>query len=149
MALKPIGTIHSPYKTMGEAPFQGRFSEEEAELEIYDEFVEGLKDVETSTYLILLYWGHLANRSVLSTVTPWGPEVRGVFACRSPSRPNPIQFCVVELLRSDGNRLSVRGVDAVDGSHILDIKPYSSRIDSIPDVHIGWFEERRGQSIGL
>jgi len=149
MELKRLGIIHSPYKTMDEAPFQGRFSEKEAVIEIYDEFEDCLKDAESSNYLIVLYWGHLANRDVLQTVTPWGPEIRGVFACRSPSRPNPIEFCVVELLEKDGNRLRVRGLDAVDGSEILDIKPYSSSIDSIPYVHIGWFEDRDGQSVGL
>lgn len=144
MELVAIGVIRSPYRTMDEAPFQGRFSSEEAELEIYGDYADGLKDVEASRYLILLYWGHLADRGVLQTVTPWGPEVRGVFACRSPSRPNPVEFCVVELLRREGNRLVVRGLDAVDGSAIVDIKPYSARIDSIPDAAIGWFEEGRG-----
>jgi len=139
--LKRLGIIRSPYRTMDEAPFQGRFSEEEAVLEIYDEFADGMKDVEASRYLILLYWGHLANRKVLRMVTPWGPEVRGVFACRSPSRPNPIAFCVVELIQREGSRLVVRGCDAIDGSAILDLKPYSSRIDCVPDARIGWFKD--------
>lgn len=143
MELKAIGVIRSPYRTVDKAPFQGRFSEEEAELEIYEDYAGGLKDVEASRYLILLYWGHLADRSVLQTVTPWGPEVRGVFACRSPSRPNPVEFCVVELLRREGNRLVVRGLDAVDGSAVVDIKPYSARIDCVPDAVIGWFEEKK------
>lgn len=142
MVLKPIGVIRSPYRTLNEAPFQGRFSDKEAELEVYGEYSAGLKDVEASRYLILLYWGHLADRSVLQTVTPWGPEVRGVFSCRSPSRPNPVEFCVVELLRREGNRLVVRGLDAVDGSAIVDIKPYSAKIDSFPDAVIGWLEEK-------
>ena len=142
MVLKPVGVIGSPYSAMNEAPFQGRFTEDESVIEVYDEFADALKDMETSRYLIVLYWAHLADRKTLQTVTPWGPEVRGVFACRSPSRPNPIQFCVVELLERDGSRLTVRGRDAVDGSYLLDIKPYSSRIDSIPDVHIGWFKDR-------
>lgn len=142
MELKSIGIIHSPYKNKHQAPSQGRFSGKESVLEIYEEFADGLKDVERSRYLILLYWGHLADRDKLQTVTPWGPEVRGVFACRSPSRPNPIAFCVVELLEREGNRLVVRGLDAVDGSAILDIKPYSSDIDSVTDAGIDWFEER-------
>lgn len=149
MVLKPVGIIHSPYKTMDEAPFQGRFSEETAELEIYEEYTQALKDVEKARFIIVLYWGHLGNRDVLQTITPWGPEIRGVFGCRSPSRPNPIAFCVVELLKREGNRLVVRGLDAVDGSEILDIKPYSSKIDSIPDARIGWFEERSQQSQGF
>ncbi|MBN2026629.1 MAG: tRNA (N6-threonylcarbamoyladenosine(37)-N6)-methyltransferase TrmO [Actinobacteria bacterium] len=149
MVLKPLGVIASPYRTMNDAPFQGRFSKDESVIEVYDEFAHALKDVETSDYLIVLYWAHLANREVLQTVTPWGPEVRGVFACRSPSRPNPLQFCVVELLERDGKRLKVRGLDAVDGSYLLDIKPYSSRIDSIPDVRIGWFEDSGEKPVGL
>ena len=140
MTLRAVGVVRSPYRTMDEAPFQGRFSEAESVIEIHEEYADGLKDAEASRYLIVLYWGHLADRGVLQTVTPWGPEVRGVFACRS----NPIEFCVVELLRREGNRLTVRGLDAVDGSAVLDIKPYSSRIDSVPDADIGWFKEGSG-----
>ncbi len=145
MTIRPIGVIRSPYRTVEEAPFQGRFSVQEAELEIYEDFAAGLKDVEASRYLIVLYWGHLADRDVLQTVTPWGPELRGVFACRSPARPNPVEFCVVELLRREGNRLVVRGIDAVDGSAIVDIKPYSAKIDSVPEAVIGWFEKKGGE----
>lgn len=148
MELKPIGVIRSPFRSMDEAPFQGRFSNREAELCVFDRYAAGLKDVEASRYLILLYWGHLADRDALQTVTPWGPELRGVFACRSPSRPNPVEFCVVELVRREGNRLVVRGLDAVDGSAIVDIKPYSARIDSVPDAVIGWFEEDNGENGG-
>ncbi len=140
LVLKQIGTAHTPFKNMNEAPFQGRFSENIAAIEVFDEYVAGLKDVEAAAYLIVLYWAHLADRQTLQTLTPWGPEVRGVFACRAPSRPNPINLCTVELLRIDGNYLTVRGLDAVDGSIILDIKPYSSRIDSIAGVSIGWFQ---------
>lgn len=144
MTLRAVGVVRSSYRTMDKAPFQGRFSEEEAVIEICEEFADGLKDVEASRYLIVLYWGHLADRGVLQTVTPWGPEARGVFACRSPSRPNPIEFCMVKLLRREGNRLVVRGLDAVDGSAVLDIKPYISRIDSVSDADIGWFKEEDG-----
>ncbi len=144
MILKPVGVAHTVYAGMEEAPFQGRFRDDEAVLEIYGEYADALKDVEASGHLIVLYWAHLADRQVLRTVTPWGPEVRGVFACRSPSRPNPINMCVVELVKREGNRLTVRGLDAVDGSALLDIKPYSSRIDSVPDASIGWFKGKDG-----
>jgi len=103
--------------------------------------VEGLKDVEQATHLIVLYWCHLGSRDTLQTKTPFGPEVRGVFACRSPSRPNPIAFCVSELLGVRENRLLVRGVDAVDGSPLLDIKPYSSEMDSVAGASIGWLRK--------
>jgi tRNA-Thr(GGU) m(6)t(6)A37 methyltransferase TsaA len=134
---------------MDEAPFQGRFSGNPAVLEIEDAFMAGLKDVEAAGYLIVLYWAHLADRGILQTVTPWGPEVRGVFACRSPSRPNPISMCVVELLEREGSRLYVRGLDALDGSRLLDIKPYSSNIDSVPNAHIGWFQRKDEDPDGI
>lgn len=147
MELRAIGVIHSPYKVPEDAPRQGRLAGSTAELEIFSEFVDGLKDVEQATHLIVLYWCHLGNREAIQTKTPFGPELHGVFACRSPSRPNPIAFCVAELLEVRGNRLLVRGVDAIDGSPLLDIKPYSSDVDSIPGARIGWFEKSGSDAI--
>jgi tRNA-Thr(GGU) m(6)t(6)A37 methyltransferase TsaA len=141
--LRIVGVAHTPYHGRGQAPFQGRFSQETAVVEIRQEYCAALRDIESSNYLYILYWAHLADRGVLRTVTPWGPEPHGVFACRSPARPNPISLCVVELLERKGNRLTVRGLDALDGSLILDIKPYSASVDSVPNARIGWFEERR------
>lgn len=142
ICLRPIGVIHSPYKEMDQAPFQGRMSPAESVVEVFEEYAGGLKDVEAASHLYILYWASRASRDVLQTVTPWGPEVRGVFACRSPARPNPINLCVVELLRREGNQLTVRGLDALDGSPLLDIKPYSSHIDCVASARIAWFEER-------
>lgn len=141
--LLPIGIIHSPYKLPGDAPHQGRYSDEQVELEVYPEYVDGLKDIEGASHLIVLYWFHLAKRETLQTVTPFGPEPRGVFACRSPSRPNPIAFCVVELLQREGNHLFVKGIEAVEGTPLLDLKPYSSEIDSFTGVKIGWFKKQK------
>jgi tRNA-Thr(GGU) m(6)t(6)A37 methyltransferase TsaA len=131
MQLIPIGIIHSPYKTRMDAPRQGRLADDEAVLEIHEEFKDGLMYVERLKHLIVLYWCHKAERDVLQTVTPWGPELKGVFATRSPARPNPIAFCIAEVIRMDGNRIYVKGVDALDGSPLLDIKPYSYQIDSV------------------
>ncbi|MDK2992671.1 MAG: hypothetical protein PWP48_1904 [Clostridiales bacterium] len=138
MELRPIGVIHSPYKEKKDAPRQGRLSNNEITIEIYPEFVDGLQGIEQVTHLIVLYWGHLADRGILQTVTPFSPEVKGVFACRSPNRPNPIAFCIADLIRRDGNILTVRGVDALDGSALLDIKAYSGELDSIPEAVINW-----------
>jgi tRNA-Thr(GGU) m(6)t(6)A37 methyltransferase TsaA len=146
--LRPIGIVHSPYREMGQAPFQGRMSPAESVVEVFQEYSEGLKDVEAASHLYILYWASRASRDVLQTVTPWGPEVRGVFACRSPSRPNPINLCVVELLKREGNRLTVRGLDALDGSPLLDIKPYSGRIDAFPEARISWFKEKGKEGPG-
>lgn len=140
MCLQSIGVAHTPYRDMEQAPFQGRLSREVSVVEVFEEYAGGLKDIEACSHLYIIYWADRASREVLQTVTPWGPEARGVFACRSPSRPNPLNLCVVELLRREGNRLSVRGLDAVDGSPVVDIKPYSARIDSFPEARIGWFE---------
>lgn len=141
ICLKPIGVIRSPYREMDQAPFQGPLSSDESTVEVFEEYVPGLKDVEAASHLYILYWADRASRDILQTVTPWGPELRGIFACRSPARPNPVNLCVVELLRREGNRLVVRGLDAVDGSPLLDIKPYSARIDAVPEARITWFEE--------
>ena len=143
MELITIGIIHSPYRTQDDAPHQGRYSEQKAELEIFPKYSEGLKDIDEASYLIVLYWLHLANRDVLKTKTPFGPELRGVFACRSPSRPNPIAFCVVKLLHREDNRLLVQGVDAVDGSPLLDLKPYSSDSTVIPGFESDGFTKKR------
>ena len=143
MKLISIGTIHSPYKTLDDAPHQGRYSDKQVELEINPEYVEGLKDIDGASHLIVLYWFHLARRDTLQSRTPFSPDPKGVFACRSPSRPNPIAFCVVELLRREGNRLFVKGIEAVEGTPLLDIKPYSSDLDSFAGVKIGWFKKEK------
>ena len=143
LTLRPIGRAHTEYAHRKDAPFQGGMASQESELEISEEFSAGLKDIEKSTHLIVLYWAHLSRRDVLQTVTPWGPEVRGVFACRSPARPNPLLFCVVELVGRSDNRLLVRGLDAVDGSPIIDIKPYSTRFDCVTEAAVGWLDKGR------
>ncbi|HID17493.1 TPA: tRNA (N6-threonylcarbamoyladenosine(37)-N6)-methyltransferase TrmO [Candidatus Bathyarchaeota archaeon] len=115
-------------------------SGEVSRVEIFPEFCEGLKSLEEFSHAIILYWFHLrdneAERSVLKVVPkrhPGAPQV-GVFACRSPSRPNPIGLCAVELVKVEGCNLIVKGLDAVEGSPIIDVKPYLPRADSIPDA---------------
>lgn len=111
-------------------------------IRIYDAFRDGLEGLDTFSHLIVLYWFHhrdtAAERSVLR-VTPrrhrGAPEV-GVFASRSPSRPNPIGFCVVELEKRDGSILEVKGLDAVEGSPIIDLKPYLPRADAVTHARV-------------
>lgn len=134
MELVPIGVIHSPYKERGEAPRQGRLSENEITLEILPQFAAGLEGIGRVSHLIVLYWGDRARRDVLKSRTPFSEIPVGVFTSRSPNRPNPIAFCVADLLRQEGNRLIVRGVDALDGSPLLDIKAYAAALDSIPQA---------------
>ncbi len=136
MRLKPIGIIHSPYKVRKECPPQGR--EEMCEIEILREYGEGLKDIEGFSHLILLYWLHSAEGHSLLVRTPWHSERHGLFATRNPNRPNPIGFSVVELIEVSGNRLKVKGLDALEGTPLLDIKPYLPEIDARSNVRTGW-----------
>ena len=133
-----IGRISSPYKASGDAPFQGRHAHDESRIEVFEAYEPALLNIEQCTHLIILYWGDRSDRSVLQTRTPWGPEVHGVFATRSPNRPNALCLCVVKLLERNGRFLKVQGLDALDGSPLIDIKPYSSQVDSVPDACIGW-----------
>ena len=127
----------------GELRFVGAVEaagEEEAKLRIFPEFCDALKDVDGFSHVIILYWIHLRDnekeRSVLQVV----PRARadnvkvGVFACRSPSRPNPIGLCVVELMRVEGCVLTVKGLDAFEGSPIIDVKPYIRRRDAVSNA---------------
>lgn len=138
ITLKPIGVIHTPYKRREDIPRQGRLSSEICEIEVFSEFVPGLKDIEQCTHLFVLFWLHLGDRSRLTATPPHDGLEHGVFATRSPSRPNPIALDIVELMEVNGNRLRVRGMDALNCSILLDIKPYSAGIDSFPDARIRW-----------
>jgi tRNA-Thr(GGU) m(6)t(6)A37 methyltransferase TsaA len=130
-SLVSIGTARTPYKTHKDAPRQGRIENSLSTLEILPRFETGLDGLEAFSHLIVLYWQHMGDRDKLRTATPSGPEVRGVFATRSPNRPNPIGLCVVELVDKCALVLTVRGMDALDESAILDIKPYISELDSV------------------
>jgi formylmethanofuran dehydrogenase subunit E len=140
--LRQIGVVHSRYRELGDAPFQGKHTKDESTLEVFEAYEPALLDIEHCSHLIVLYWQDKANRGVLQTRTPWGPKVHGVFATRSPNRPNPIGLCVADLLERRGRFLRVGGMDALDGSPLVDIKPYSLEVDSVRDARIGW--HRRG-----
>ncbi|MFZ0451831.1 MAG: tRNA (N6-threonylcarbamoyladenosine(37)-N6)-methyltransferase TrmO [Desulfatiglandaceae bacterium] len=139
--LVQIGVIHSPYKDKSEAPFQGRFKQDTSTIEVFEEYESALKDVETCSHLMILYWQDKGDRKKLQAKTPWGEEIHGVFATRSPNRPNPVAVCVVDLQKRDGRLLTVNSMDAVDGSPLIDIKPYSAKVDCIPDAVVGWNKE--------
>jgi tRNA-Thr(GGU) m(6)t(6)A37 methyltransferase TsaA len=117
-----------------------RAEEQEARIRIFQEYCAGLKGIEEYSHLIILYWFHLRdNEKERQTllVFPRGHEVnveKGVFACRSPSRPNPIALCIVQLLKAENCVLTVKGLDAFEGSPIVDIKPYLPRADLISNA---------------
>lgn len=136
---KPIGIIHSPFKTKEEAPIQGIFRPEaKGEVEVFREFEEGLKDVELFSHVFLIYIFDRSMPGELIRHTFLDDEPHGVFACRHPSRPNSIGFTVVRLEKRSGNRLIVGGIDVLEGTPLIDIKPYIPRFDCFPEAGEGW-----------
>ena len=127
---KPIGEFHSDLTQQTGAPRQGALQpENEATIEIYEDFSRALKDLNKYEYIIVIYHMHL-SRDWHSDVRPPGSRSSfGLFATRSPNRPNPIGFGVIKLIRIEGNTLHVSGIDAFDGTPVLDIKPWIPSID--------------------
>ena len=141
ITMRPIGYVRSPFSETKQIPKgPGAKHEEEGVLELLPEFAEGLKDVEGFSHLFVLWAFHRSTDYDLVGTPPTDDRPHGVFATRSPRRPNPIGLTVVELLRRDGAKLHVRGVDMLDGTPILDIKPYLS---SVPQEKLrrGWLAE--------
>ncbi len=123
-AIRPIGFIRSPIKARAEAPCQGSEGSVVGELVVDEAYREALQGLEPGRRIVILYWMHQAERDVLQ-VHPrrdYSKPVRGVFATRSPDRPNPIALDTVEILEIDGNVLKVRGLDAIDNTPLIDIK---------------------------
>ena len=131
MTLCPIGYVRSPYKVPKDAPRQGRLSDTVSEIVIDEKYLPGLRDLATKKHVIVLSWFDRADRSTLVATPPGSSTDHGVFATRSPSRPNPIGICVVDLIRLEDPVLTVRGLDSLDGTPVLDLKPYSPGIDCV------------------
>ena len=121
----PIGIIHSPLKAEEEVPIQPAFSDVEGEVEVFEEYVEGLKDLEEFSHIILIYYFH-GTRGMKMLVKPFlDNEYRGVFATRSTHRPNPIALTIVRLIERRGRFLKVGLLDLYNGTPVLDLKPYT------------------------
>lgn len=129
MQLKAIGFIKSPYKKRGDAPRQGKLSKEEMVLIIDENQIEAMKGLEFIKHIVVLYWGDRSDRNVLLTTPPGRDVETGVFSCRSPNRPNPIALNIAKIIKIVGNEITVVGLDAFDGSPLLDIKPYIRQLD--------------------
>src|SRR5664279_6409658 len=138
---QPIGYVRSPYSETKQVP-KGLGAQHDAagELEILPEFELGLTDIEGFSHLMIFWMFDRSEGYELCGKTPIGDKPHGVFATRSPYRPNPIALTVVELLGREGNRLSVRGIDMLDGTPILDIKPYLSNVPE-EKLRRGWLAE--------
>jgi tRNA-Thr(GGU) m(6)t(6)A37 methyltransferase TsaA len=144
--MEPIGTVHSPYTEASQIP-KGACADHQADgvLELLPQFEAGLTDIEGFSHLYVLWMFHCASGFDLLPTPPIDTRPHGVFATRSPRRPNPIGLTVVRLLRRVGSTVHVRGLDMLDGTPILDIKPYLS---SIPDEDLdrGWLAEIQAAS---
>jgi tRNA-Thr(GGU) m(6)t(6)A37 methyltransferase TsaA len=143
---RPIGTIYSPFNRLEDMPIQPTSDVSGSGIiEIFAEFVDGLKDLEGFSHLYLLYHFHKVRQSNLA-VTPFlDVEPRGIFATRAPSRPNPVGLSLVELVRIENNLIYVERVDVLNKTPLLDIKPYIPEFEHIHDVRIGWLEQVRDQ----
>lgn len=141
--IKPIGIIHTPYKTSEECPRQGYHGKGvRATIELQPEYEEGLKDLEDFSHLILVWHFHKSEGFSLSTNPPGETESHGVFATRSPHRPNAIGLSVVRLTKIEGLKLSIEDPDMVDGTPLLDIKPYLLPPDTLGKVKRGWLDKQ-------
>ena len=133
-----IGRIHTPWTTREACPKNGGEADAVCTIELDPRYADGLADLETCSHLIALYWMDRAPRNLVRQVPRRYGVPRGVFALRSPARPNPIALSVVALLGIDGPRLAVRGLDCLDGTPLLDLKPYFASTDSRPEATVGW-----------
>ena len=140
--MKPIGVIHSPFADKSRMPIQPSRSQAIGQVEIYPEFAEGLQDVEGFSHLILLYVFHHSSEYTLRVKPFLDDEWRGLFATRYPCRPNPVGLSVVRLLERRDNVLEIEGVDVLDGTPLLDIKPYVPEFDVRIEVRTGWYARR-------
>ena len=139
---KAIGVVHTPFKQPRGTPIQpSAAANAEGIVEVFEKFADGLCDLQGFSHIILLYHFHLVSGSALKVKPYMDTQERGVFATRSPRRPNPIGMSVVRLMRVEGNRLFVRGVDILDGTPLLDIKPYVPQFNAGGEVRIGWLEK--------
>lgn len=137
---QPIGVIRSPFKEPKGTPIQPTGAQDiDGVIEVYPEYAEGLKDVEGFSHLILLYHFHLIKESSLLVEPFLDNEPHGIFATRAPGRPNAIGLSVVRLIKVEGHKLQIRDVDIVDGTLLLDIKPYVPDFDVREGVKSGWF----------
>jgi tRNA-Thr(GGU) m(6)t(6)A37 methyltransferase TsaA len=129
-----IGRIRTPFKTRQECPKNTAQSNAEGRVEVDARYASGLKDLQLYSHVILLYWMDQARRDLVEQVPAHLGEARGTFALRSPVRPNPIALAVVELVRIEGATVIVRHVDCIDGTPLIDIKPYFASTDSFPQA---------------
>ncbi len=139
----PIGIIHTPFTQREGTPIQASRSQEKGVVEISPEYAEGLEDLEGFSHIFLLYDFHESSGFALLVKPFLDDKLHGLFATRYPNRPNPIGLSVVRLLNRKGNLLEIEGADMLDGTPLLDIKPYVLEFDVRAGTRNGWYETRK------
>ena len=140
--MHPIGVIHSPFTEKDKTPIQASRSQAIGQVEIYPKFADGLKDIEALSHIYLLYAFHESQGYELQIKPFLDDREHGIFVTRYPYRPNPIGISLVKLLSREGNILTVEGIDTLDGTPLLDIKPYVPDFDYRTNIKTGWYETR-------
>ena len=144
---QPIGIIHSSHKEVKGVPIQPSSAKGiKGEIELLEEYQDGLKDLGGFSHIIILYDFHKSKAYSLQIRPFLDDQLHGVFATRAPKRPNPIGFSVFKLIEIKGNILYVENVDVLDKTPLLDIKPYISRFDAIEEERIGWLSKNINES---
>lgn len=143
--LHSIGTIHTPFTDKADVPVQAVRSTALGQVEVYPEYAGGLDDIQEFSHIILLYVFHRSEGFNLKVKPFLDDEMHGLFATRYPYRPNPLGISVVRLLKRAGNLLEVEGVDVLDGTPLLDIKPYIEDFDVRQNTRAGWYATRSGK----
>jgi len=138
-----IGRIRTPWKRREDCPKNPRESDAVCTVVLDPRWIDGLRGLDTVSHVVVLYWMDRARRDLMIQVPRHYSERRGAFALRSPVRPNPIAISVARLLGIDGNSLSVIGLDCLDNTPLLDLKPYFASTDSVPDAAVGWHAARK------
>lgn len=142
ICFKPIGIIHTPFIDLKGIPIQSSMSESEGEIEIFPEFKDGLKDLEGFSHLICIYYFDMVQLPVSIQSKPFlVNEIKGIFATRTPFRPNPVGFSVLKIIEIKNKVIKVAQIDILDETPVIDIKPYVPQFDSPKKAKIGWLEK--------
>jgi tRNA (adenine37-N6)-methyltransferase len=142
IVLEPIGVIRTPFGEKDEIPIQPVFSQAVGRVDVHPRYAAGLQDIEGFSHIILLYALHRSSGYKLLVKPFLDHQERGIFATRHPRRPNPIGLSVVRLLARNGSTLEVEGIDVLDGTPLLDIKPYVPDFDIVIGARAGWYDSR-------
>ncbi len=136
--VKPIGVIRTPFTSSEYTPIQSSKSKANGHVEVSSEYLDALKSLDGFSHIILLYWFHMAKQPKMREKPFLDTEEHGLFSIRAPSRPNPIGISIVKLLSIEGTRLNIEGVDMLDKTPLIDIKPFVPEFDNRPLATSGW-----------